>query len=330
MNEAAEAAQQGKGRQGADAGSSSQRVLVALNTHSRDGAEQGECVMQALATAGVSVIGDAPLSVDALPEFMRGHRDELRLQDDRVLLGGGDGTINRMLPHLVEAGIPLCILPMGTANDLARTLGIPGDPLQALEVALSGTLVRIDLGRVNDYLFANVASIGLGPKVTERLSGEIKRRLGALGYPRALLSAYRDTRPFRCHIILDGVAEYHLRSIHLAVGNGRFYGGGAVVFEDAAVDDNCLDLYSLMPMPLWRLIQIGPWVKDGQHRELEEVHSLHGRKIQVWTSRRMPISADGEILTHTPATFEVVPRALSVMVPPARDAPGLTQSPAQG
>ncbi|RRQ21068.1 hypothetical protein [Thiohalobacter thiocyanaticus] len=202
--------------------------------------------------------------------------------------------------------------------------------LQALEIALSGTPVRIGLGRVNDCLFANVASIGLGPKVAERLSGEIKRRLGVLGYPRALLSAYRDTRPFRCHIILDDDAEYHLRVIHVAVGNGRFYGGGAVVFEGAAVDDNRLDLYTLLPMPLWRLIQIGPWVKDGQHRELEEVRSLHGRKIQVWTSRRLPVSADGEILTHTPATFEVVPRALSVIVPSAVDTSGLTQSPTQG
>ena len=330
MNEAKEAAQQGKGRPGADSGSSRRRVLVALNTHSRDGAEQGECVMQALEAAGVSVIGDAPLSVDALPEFMRGHRDELRPQTDRLLLGGGDGTINRMLPHLVEAGIPLCILPMGTANDLARTLGLPADPLQALEVALTGAPVRIDLGRVNDYLFANVASIGLGPKVTERLSGEIKRRLGILGYPRALISAYRDTRPFRCHVILDEDTEYQMRVIHLAVGNGRFYGGGAVVSENAAIDDNRLDLYSLLPISLWRLIQIGLWVKDGQHRELEEVHSLHGRKIQVWTSRRLPVSADGEILTHTPATFEVMPRALSVIVPQATDAPGLTQSSVQG
>lgn len=330
LNEATKTTPQGKGRQGANTGSLPQRVLVALNIHSRNGAEQGEFVMQALAKAGVSVIGDAPMSVDALPEFMRGHRDELRPQNDRLLLGGGDGTINRMLPHMVEAGIPLCILPMGTANDLARTLGLPVDPLQALEVALSGTQVKIDLGRVNDHLFVNVASIGLGPKVTERLSGEIKRRLGVLGYPRALLSAYRDTRPFRCHIILDDDAEYHLRVIHLAVGNGRFYGGGAVVSEDAAVDDNRLDLYSLLPIPLWRLIQIGPWVKKGQHRELEEVHSLHGRRIKVWTSRRLPVSADGEMLTHTPATFEIVPRVLSVIVRPAADAPGLIRSPTQG
>lgn len=325
MNKAAGSSSDEEQRPQADVGHLPLRVLLALNTRSRNGLEQADLLMEALHAAGVELIRDEPLSVDRLPAFLRDHRETLRPDSDRLLLGGGDGTINKMLPHLVEAGIALGIIPMGTANDLARTLGIPVDPQQAVEAAVRGRRVRIDLGRVNDCLFANVASIGLGPKVTERLTGEVKRRYGLLGYPRALLSAYRDTRPFRCHIRVDDEAEHHLRVIHLAIGNGRFYGGGAAVFEDAAIDDNRLDLYSLLPTPLWRLLQIGPWLKEGRHRELEEVHSLHGSRIQIRTSRELPVSADGEILTHTPASFDVLPRTLAVILPPDRDIPGITQ-----
>jgi diacylglycerol kinase (ATP) len=302
---------------------SPRRCVLVLNPRSRNGDGNRDELVSTIRAAGVALIDDQPVDAEALPEVLRRHRPELRPASDRILVGGGDGTINRLLPHLVEASLPLGILPMGTANDLANTLGLPEEPHAAVQTALFGHVVRVDLGRVNGKLFANVASIGLGPKVTEKLSAELKKQLGALGYPRALLDAYRESRPFHCGISVDGGPERRVRALHLAVGNGRFYGGGATVFEDARIDDERLDLFSLAPMPLWRLLLVAPWVKLGRHRAIDDVYTLHGRTVSVSTRRPLPISADGEILAQTPACFEVLPGALSVVVGGDGPAPGL-------
>jgi YegS/Rv2252/BmrU family lipid kinase len=297
-----------------------------LNPRSRKGDGDGGTLVATIRSAGATLIEDRPIDVQALPEALRGQGSALDPSSDRILVGGGDGTINRLLPHLVKTAVPLGILPLGTANDLASTLGLPEEPLAAVKTALHGTVVRIDLGRVNGKLFANVASIGLGPKVTEKLSAELKKQLGTFGYPLALLDAYRESRPFHCRISVDDGPARRVRALHLAVGNGRFYGGGATVFEDARIDDHRLDLFSLAPMPLWRLLLVAPWVKLGLHRHMNDVYSLHGRTISVTTRRALPISADGELLARTPARFEVLPSALSVVAGNA--APGLRAAPA--
>jgi diacylglycerol kinase (ATP) len=313
----------GEAEQGGKPATSAPRCLLVMNPHSRNGDSHVDTLVGAIHRAGAGLIGGTPVTADALQRGLDTLRADLQPDRDRILVSGGDGTINRVLPHLCELGVPLGILPMGTANDLARTLAIPDDPEAAVAIALRGTVVRIDLGRVNGELFANVASIGLGPKVTEKLSADLKKHLGVLGYPRAVLSAYAESKPFRCRISVDGGRERRLRSLHLAVGNGRFYGGGATVFEDAAIDDQRLDLYSLSPMPLWRLMWLAPWVKLGRHRQVEDVFTEHGTTIRISTSRELSVSADGEILTQTPAHFEVLPGALAVVVPGDHRAPGL-------
>lgn len=305
------------------AGERPRRCLLVVNPRSRNGDQNASELMTALQRQGVAVYNDAPIDIEDLSALLRDSHDRIQADSDRILLGGGDGTINQVLPDLVRAGLPMAIAPLGTANDLARTLGVPESPEEVAAMLVAGRVTRIDLGRVNDKLYANVASIGLGPRVTEALSQELKARLGVLGYPRALLAAYREIKPFVCRLRVDDGAEYRQRAIHLAVGNGRFYGGGAAVFEEAAIDDNRLDLYALAPIPLWRLLLVGPWLKDGRHRELQDVHITHGQRISVHTSRPLPISADGEILTHTPAEFEVLPRALPVVIPAGVSTTGL-------
>ncbi len=315
------------GRDAADnaVSGSMQRCLLVVNPRSRNGRDETGALVDALHDSGVPLFGDAPILADALPDTLREQAAMLDPTTDRILVAGGDGTINRLLPFLVEATLPLAIVPTGTANDLARTLGIPDDPGQAVQVAINGRVMSIDLGRVNGMLFANVASIGLGPKVTEHLSAQLKARAGVFAYLRALFSAYRDIRPFRCRIAADEGPQRRLHSIHVAIGNGRYYGGGATVFDDAAIDDRRLDLYSLAPLPLWRLLLHGPWLARGRHRELSEVYTVQGATLSVRTSRRLPISADGEIIARTPAHFDLLPGALQVVAAHQPTMPGLRQ-----
>ena len=138
----------------------------------------------------------------------------------------------------------LGILPMGTANDLARTLGVPDDLEAAAEVILAGRRRRIDLGTVNGKPFFNVASIGISVELARELSGELKRRWGRAGYALAALRALARAERFSATVSENGTT-LRTRTMQIAVGNGRFYGGGTVVAEDAVIDDGHLDLYSL-------------------------------------------------------------------------------------
>jgi diacylglycerol kinase (ATP) len=303
------------------------RCLVVLNEHSRTGAASAGLVMTALEEQGALVVGGRRLPPEALEGALRDLRPG---EADRVLLGGGDGTLNAALPALLGADLPLGVLPLGTANDLASSLGIPPVPEDAVRTALRGRRVPIDVGRVNGKPFLNVASLGLGPRVTRRLSSELKARLGFLGYPHALIRAWRDSAPFRAWIRVDGGPERRLRCIHLAVGNGRRYGGGAVISENARLDDGQLHLLALAPMPLWRLLLMAPWLGSGRHRGLDDALVLSGTRFDVKTTRPRSISADGEILARTPARFDVLPGALTVMVPPENPEEGAALSAASG
>jgi diacylglycerol kinase family enzyme len=131
-----------------------------------------------------------------------------------------------------------------------------------------------------------------------------------------VVKALREHRPFRVRIRCDG-RLLQLRSIQIAVGNGRHYGGGLTVASDAAIDDYMLDLYSIGPAGLLRLALLAPALRTGRHGEFEGVHLLRGRHIELETSRPMPVNTDGEVTTHTPAVFRTLPAALEMMVPAA-------------
>ncbi len=241
---------------------------------------------------------------------------------DLVIVGGGDGTISSTARTLYECQLPLAILPLGTANDLARSLGID-DLQQAFAVIKANHRRAIDLGSVNDNLFFNVAHMGLGVSVTEELDDEAKKRWGVFSYLRAFFSAVARTRQFRVQITADG-DHYTQRSIQLAVGNGRYYGGGNVVHESARIDDARLCLYSLRPQGVWELLTLAPLLRGGKHNLARRVFTLSGEQIEIVTRPAgMEIHADGEPTTRTPAVFKVLPGALEVVVP--RDASELSE-----
>ena len=235
---------------------------------------------------------------------------------DLVVLGGGDGTMNAAAPALVETDLPFGILPLGTANDLARTLGIPADVREAAKVITGGNLRRIDLGEVNGIPFFNVASLGLTTKVAGELSPDVKRRWGTLGYVLATLRGLARIRPFHAEIEIDGETR-RARTIQITVGNGRYYGGGLTVAKSATIDDGRLDFYSLESAQLWKLALIYPAFRKGRHALWTEIRTANCTEVTIRTSRPRPINTDGEITTETPARFRVLPGAVAVLAPAA-------------
>lgn len=286
------------------------RALVLLNARSRGDLPEGWPAL--LAGVGVEPHVESP----ATPEAMRRLIVEAakRWDVDRIAVAGGDGTLHVALPALLEARLPLAVIPTGTANDLARTLGVPSDPLAALDVVAHGIRLRIDVGLVNGVPFLNAANIGVGVRVNRELDKSTKSLWGGLSYMRAAWRAVEKERPFRVRITCDGVVE-RVRCVHVTVGNGVFHGGGARVAGDATIFDGQLDLYTLPPQGLLKLAALVPWLHFGQQRRWEGVRALRGSHIHLRTSRPLEVYADGERVSRTPVELSVLPKALEVLVP---------------
>ena len=286
-------------------------ALLLVNVHSRRGAGAAETVSGILKDAGVeTLVGNSERPGD-LSDLIRAANGKVR----SVILGGGDGTLNAALPGLLETGLQLGIIPLGTANDLARTLGIPANVGAAARIIAEGKLRRVDIGEVNGHPFFNVASIGFGVDLTRALTRDSKRRFGNLGYAIAALRALSRLRPFRAEII-HGPTVHASRTVHVAVGNGRHYGGGMTVAENARIDDGRLHIYSLEVDSLWRLLRLLPALRSGRHDVWEEIRTLDSEEIEIRTPRRArSVNTDGEIVTRTPAHFRVRNAAISVFVP---------------
>jgi YegS/Rv2252/BmrU family lipid kinase len=233
---------------------------------------------------------------------------------DSVVIAGGDGTLNAAAFGLLKSGLPLGIVPAGTANDLARTLGIPEDVGGALDVIASRGERRIDIGRVNDQLFFNVASIGLSVELAHAMSTETKRRFGRFSYSLAALRVITRARPFSALIVSEGEVA-RVKTFQVAVGNGRYYGGGNAVEKSAEIDDGRLDLYSLEMDHVWKLAWMARSFRAGEHGAFEEVRAVRGRNFEIHTRRPRKVNADGEILTSTPARFSLMPKAIRVFAP---------------
>ena len=167
-------------------------VLIIANRHSRRGSTHLGAVLERLRADGLEPeVHELPRK-RALEQLIR----ERGNKADVIVLGGGDGTMNAASSALLEAARPFAILPLGTANDLARTLGIPQDPVAAAELILAGPTRRIDLGVVNDHHFFNVASIGLSVRVAKALTKDVKRRLGSWGYPLTVYRVLKEGHSF--------------------------------------------------------------------------------------------------------------------------------------
>jgi diacylglycerol kinase (ATP) len=216
-----------------------------------------------------------------------------------VVLGGGDGTLNAAAPALVETGLPMGILPLGTANDLARSLGIPPDAAAAAQIIAQGQLRHIDLGEVNGHLFFNVASIGFSADMAAELTEHAKKRWGTLGYGIVAARLLMRSRLFTCYVDHDDTTE-EIRTMQVSVGNGRHYGGGMTVEETATADDGWLDLYSLEVDHWWRLLRLLPSLRKGTQGQWDDVRAFKTTEVTIRTKRPRPVNTDGELNTVTP------------------------------
>lgn len=291
-------------------------VPVLLNAGSRRAAAAVTAVRERLVARAVA----ADVRVLTSGADLLHSLDEVAAQGHRVVVvGGGDGTVAAASERLAHSGTVLGVLPLGTANDLARTLHLPADPAAAVDVLLDGKVVDVDLGRVaGGGAFLNVASCGLSVAVTERLSPRLKRRLGPAAYALATVRAYRRHDPFDARLEFpDGDHEpVDLHDVlQLSVANGRHYGGGNTVSPDSSVDDSLLDVYAVVHAPLREHARLVRRLRDGTIVHHSKVLHLTTARLRLETSRPMPLNLDGELAATTPAELSTDPDAVEVIIP---------------
>lgn len=289
------------------------RALLVVNRRARSGEEQAEAAAEALAAAGIEAVPAAMPEGTSCPEVIA--RGLAAGGFDRVVIGGGDGTLNAAIPGLLEAGLPFGILPLGTANDLARSLGIPIELEDAARIIATEQPRPVDLGEVNGHCYFNVASIGFSAELAAELKAGAKKRFGKLGYAVAAMGLLRRARPFTAELRHDGRME-RIRTIQVSVGNGRHYGGGMTVSEEARPDDGLLDVYSLEVRHWWRLVALLPWLRRGTQGQWRDVRAFSTTELELRTRRPRPVNTDGELTTQTPAVFRLRRAALRVFAPP--------------
>ena len=283
------------------------RALLLVNPSSRRG-QEAKAQAAALLEKQFELIQPSEENPANFPEIIRRFADKI----DAVLLGGGDGTIRSCLRILKETNGVLGVLPLGTANNLARNLGIPTDVAQACEVLAYGGVVEIDLGVVNDRYFLNVAGMGLSTQINRGIPSELKKKWGVVGYGIAALKLLLRARQFTAEIECDG-ARQQVRALQITICNGRHFGAGMTIHPNARIDDERLDLCAFQVEHWWQPFVMAAALRKGRHLDLRGVQLFQGKEITVRTRKKMWIDTDGEVITQTPAVFTVLPNALRVI-----------------
>jgi YegS/Rv2252/BmrU family lipid kinase len=240
-------------------------------------------------------------------------RRALAKKPDLLILGGGDGTISGLVDLMVGHDVILGVLPLGTANSFARTLGIPIDIPGAVEVIRTGEPRRIDLGMIDGDYFANCAAMGISPKIAESVPHILKKVLGRVGYLGWAAYQFLRFRPFTL-IVGEGESRQRMRVVEVRISNGPYHGGVELI-ESAEVDSGEIVVQAVLGHVKRRLIRnwvAGALKTDARH---DEVREFRGKSLRVDTIPRLPISIDGEVLAHTPVTARVAAGIIRVMAP---------------
>lgn len=250
----------------------------------------------------------------AVATFPNGHLGPpLDLSKKELLVVyGGDGTIHQAIQEAVRWKVPLALLPGGTANVLAKELGIPSKMERALDVVARRKVQRIYLGQANGSFFHLMAGIGLDAYIIGRLSGRLKRATGVAAYWYAGLTRFWQypLKPFELRI--DGEARQPTFAV---IGNARNYGGQLLLTPQASVYEPCLDVCMFLTQNRFRFIEYLLGAFQGRHVSYPEVIYRKAATVQATGEESILVQMDGELVGHLPKEFSIFSEGIEVIVP---------------
>ena len=249
-------------------------------------------------------------------------REALERGVELVVAAGGDGTLNEVVNGLsADFGRAILgLLPMGTGNDFARTIGVPNDLEEALAVLREGRVRTIDVARAHigdmdgrGRCFLNMSAGGFSGEVSER-AGDAKELWGPLAYMRAAIGALPELKGFLTRITLNGAETLDLETYNIVVSNGRYVASGIPVAPQAVLDDGLLDVMIAPATTIPQLAVLVPTVLLGRHADSDLLLFRKATRVEIQCDPPMGFNVDGELLGEGTARFEVIPRALRMIV----------------
>jgi diacylglycerol kinase (ATP) len=293
-------------------------VLVGHST-ARHAAGDFERARHLLAKHGVDVREAHLVESDKL--LRKTVRRAIKKRPDVVVVAGGDGTMTTVVGEFAGGEAVLGVLPLGTGNSFAQSLGIGTDLERAVETIARGGIAAVDLGKINGDYFANFATVGFASDVARRTSPILKRIVGTLAYVVAGLVQLVRARRFDCKIKADG-HTLEFQTYQVIVASGRYFGNTAVA-PDAGLESGKLTLFATSDASQVDIVKTYVALLTDRQTLLPNAHVLEAESIKIRTRPRQPVSVDGSAFGKTPVRFSVAPKALRVLVsgpPPGPDA----------
>jgi diacylglycerol kinase (ATP) len=295
------------------------RTLVILNPVAGGGVDDTRFRRRIAARLGADV------AVSAAPgEAVRLAERAADSGYDRVVAAGGDGTVSEVAAGLALSGqkVVMGLLPIGTGNDLARSLGVPLHLDRAIEVVRAGRIKAIDTLRARAAAaddvpreLTNAAVGGFCGRISDRLNDRLRRRWKNLSYLRAALAELAELQRFRARLTVDGSETIETDAYMIVVANGRYAGGRIPLAPRALPDDGLLDLMLVRAVSAVGLAAVVPSVLRGRHDGSGAVVYRQARDLHIESMPPMWFNLDGETWRQSPASFEVQPAALNVITP---------------
>ena len=246
-------------------------------------------------------------------------RTALRRGCEMIVAAGGDGTLNEVVNGIgVNGRVRLGLIPLGTGNDFARTLGLSTDLDEAIALLAAGHTRAIDLVRVTSdrvRYFVNVSAGGFSGLVNEKLTPKMKQTWGPLAYLRSAVAALPQLRAYRAKVSLGKGKRISLSLYNVVIANGRYVAGGRLIAPKASITDGLLDIILIKERSAAELALLAAQVALGKHLSSDAIVFRRAAKVTVKSKPGMWFNVDGELVGNDPAKFEVLPRALQFVVP---------------
>ncbi|HEX8192833.1 MAG TPA: diacylglycerol kinase family protein [Allosphingosinicella sp.] len=286
-------------------------AILIVNAASRKGRDLFVQAREKIAAAGIHLI--EAHAVRNPKKLIPTVQKAVRSGAPMVIVGGGDGSLSSAVDEVVDRDCVFALLPLGTANSFARTLGIPLDLDGAIRTIATGERRRIDLGMIDNDYFANCAAMGLSPMIGEGIPHNLKRYLGRVGYLGWATWCLARFRPFRLTVRGDGIDET-IWATEVRIANGRHHGGVELI-ESADLNSGEIVIQAVEGKSSLKLIR--DWgAKYWKLRSRQSTtREFHGRKLHISTKPRQRISIDGEVLAKTPCIAQAAKCAIEVVVP---------------
>jgi diacylglycerol kinase family enzyme len=236
------------------------------------------------------------------------------LELDRLVVAGGDGTVNEVLNGLRDPGaVPLCHFGVGTANMLARELGLPKNPEFVAQIIETGAVLPIDVGLVNGHRFLSLVSAGFDGLVTKEIVGLGRKIRGYCGYARPIAKALRRYRPVNLEVRVDGRDTFI--GTNVMVLKVRKYGGIFVFARNASFDSGSFEVRVFSGRSLFSLAKYGLAGVARVTEALRDVHRVSAGTVEISADCPFPVEADGDYIGSGAVSISLAPQKLRAIVP---------------